>query len=160
MCVCVLSVVQLLQFLYEESLHRGVTIVYATHIFDGMQAWATHVAHMASGKMVTFGQVDQFIEAQQQQQHSAKDTQVRRVDSFVCGGCPSLPIYVCVCGAECCGQVSCRRRLIVAAALVDQSPGAAHLTVDQVMYVCMCGMSICPASHTYMRRCVCVCVCV
>ena len=73
LCLSLVGAVQLLQFLYEESVQRGVTIIYATHIFDGMQAWATHVAHMASGKMVRFGHVDKFIEAlnkdrQQQQQ--------------------------------------------------------------------------------------------
>ncbi|CEM14107.1 unnamed protein product [Vitrella brassicaformis CCMP3155] len=76
----------LLQFLYEESVQRRVTIVYATHIFDGMQAWATHVAHMASGKMVRFGHVDKFIEAlnkdrQQQQGDSTANTQSAAVKS-------------------------------------------------------------------------------
>eukprot|EP00386_Alphamonas_edax_P013945 GDKI01042902.1.p2 GENE.GDKI01042902.1~~GDKI01042902.1.p2 ORF type:complete len:148 (-),score=60.86 GDKI01042902.1:410-853(-) len=51
----------LLQFLFEESELRGVTIIYATHIFDGMQAWATKLAHMANGKMVKFGDCEQMI---------------------------------------------------------------------------------------------------
>jgi len=51
----------LLQFLWEESEHRGVTIVYATHIFDGMQAWASHVVHMAYGKVLRFGSAESLI---------------------------------------------------------------------------------------------------
>lgn len=31
----------LLQFLYEESVERGVTVLYATHIFEGLGNWAT-----------------------------------------------------------------------------------------------------------------------
>ncbi|CAM40294.1 putative ABC transporter [Leishmania braziliensis MHOM/BR/75/M2904] len=30
----------LMQFLYEESVQRGVTVVYSTHIFGGLEGWA------------------------------------------------------------------------------------------------------------------------
>ncbi|KAG5472737.1 hypothetical protein LSCM4_02060 [Leishmania orientalis] len=33
----------LLQFLYEESVQRGVTVVYSTNIFGGLQGWADAV---------------------------------------------------------------------------------------------------------------------
>ncbi|KAH9579832.1 ABC transporter-like [Trypanosoma melophagium] len=33
----------LLSFLYSESVHRGVTIVYATHIFGGLEHWPSVV---------------------------------------------------------------------------------------------------------------------
>ncbi|KAK7194249.1 ATP-binding cassette protein subfamily H, member 3 [Novymonas esmeraldas] len=33
----------LLQFLYEESMQRGVTVVYSTHIFGGLEGWADAV---------------------------------------------------------------------------------------------------------------------
>ncbi|KPI90392.1 putative Abc transporter [Leptomonas seymouri] len=33
----------LLQFLYEESTQRGVTVVYSTHIFGGLEGWANTV---------------------------------------------------------------------------------------------------------------------
>ncbi|RKO87339.1 hypothetical protein BDK51DRAFT_25522, partial [Blyttiomyces helicus] len=39
----------LLRFLTEETQKRDATIVYATHIFDGLGGWPTHVAHMADG---------------------------------------------------------------------------------------------------------------
>ena len=42
----------LLTFLREESEERGVTIVYCTHIFDGLDGWASHVAYVKKGEMV------------------------------------------------------------------------------------------------------------
>lgn len=36
-----------------ESVERGATILYATHIFDGLNAFPTHVAHMRHGEFVT-----------------------------------------------------------------------------------------------------------
>ena len=41
-----------MQFLTEECEGpRKATIVYATHIFDGLDAWPTHVAFLARGKL-------------------------------------------------------------------------------------------------------------
>ncbi|KII94761.1 hypothetical protein PLICRDRAFT_148930 [Plicaturopsis crispa FD-325 SS-3] len=39
----------LLTFLRKDSETRGATILYATHIFDGLNAFPTHVAHMRFG---------------------------------------------------------------------------------------------------------------
>ncbi|KAL1527200.1 hypothetical protein AB1Y20_015879 [Prymnesium parvum] len=41
----------LLSFLREESTQRGVSILYCTHIFDGLDGWATHLAYVVKGKM-------------------------------------------------------------------------------------------------------------
>lgn len=30
---------------------RGASIVYATHIFDGLETWATHIAYVEDGKL-------------------------------------------------------------------------------------------------------------
>ncbi|KAG9104896.1 CCR4-NOT regulatory complex component [Ceratobasidium sp. 370] len=43
----------LLSFLKEESETRGATILYATHIFDGLNNFPTHVAHMRFGSFVS-----------------------------------------------------------------------------------------------------------
>ncbi|CUA76924.1 putative ABC transporter ATP-binding protein C20G4,01 [Schizosaccharomyces pombe 972h-] [Rhizoctonia solani] len=43
----------LLNFLKEESETRGATILYATHIFDGLNTFPTHVAHMRFGQFVS-----------------------------------------------------------------------------------------------------------
>ncbi|KLO08821.1 P-loop containing nucleoside triphosphate hydrolase protein [Schizopora paradoxa] len=42
----------LLTFLMGESETRGATILYATHIFDGLNNFPTHVAHMRFGEFV------------------------------------------------------------------------------------------------------------
>lgn len=36
----------LLQFLFEESVKRSVTVIYCTHIFDGMEGWASQAVHI------------------------------------------------------------------------------------------------------------------
>ncbi|KAL0059151.1 CCR4-NOT regulatory complex component [Marasmius tenuissimus] len=43
---------ELLKFLEEESKTRNATIIYATHIFDGLNDFPTHVAHMRDGAFV------------------------------------------------------------------------------------------------------------
>ena len=41
-----------MKFLTEECEGpRRATIIYATHIFDGLDAWPTHVAFLARGKL-------------------------------------------------------------------------------------------------------------
>ena len=42
--VCVRQ--DLLRWLEKESVERGATIVYATHIFDGLDDWATHLFYL------------------------------------------------------------------------------------------------------------------
>lgn len=43
----------LLDFLTEESKTRNATILYATHIFDGLDNFPTHISHMRNGAFVT-----------------------------------------------------------------------------------------------------------
>eukprot|EP00658_Telonema_sp_P-2_P027236 TRINITY_DN2106_c0_g1_i4.p1 TRINITY_DN2106_c0_g1~~TRINITY_DN2106_c0_g1_i4.p1 ORF type:complete len:251 (-),score=57.47 TRINITY_DN2106_c0_g1_i4:568-1320(-) len=54
----VVSRSDLLAYLKEETETRGATILYATHIFDGLDHWATHLAHVQAGgvlrKVATF----------------------------------------------------------------------------------------------------------
>ncbi|MBI4511956.1 MAG: ATP-binding cassette domain-containing protein [Deltaproteobacteria bacterium] len=42
----------LLALLKEESITRQATVLYATHIFDGLNEWATHLAFMDGGRVV------------------------------------------------------------------------------------------------------------
>ena len=39
----------LLRFLREECDERGATVIYSTHIFDGLDDWPTHVLHLKDG---------------------------------------------------------------------------------------------------------------
>ncbi|KAJ3035134.1 CCR4-NOT regulatory complex component [Rhizophlyctis rosea] len=47
----VLARSNLLRFLKEETQTRNATILYATHIFDGLGGWPTHLAHMVEGTL-------------------------------------------------------------------------------------------------------------
>ncbi|KAG8218842.1 P-loop containing nucleoside triphosphate hydrolase protein [Butyriboletus roseoflavus] len=44
---------ELLTFLRDDSIARGATILYATHIYDGLNSFPTHVAHMRLGSFLT-----------------------------------------------------------------------------------------------------------
>ena len=45
----VLGRADLLAYLRAETEERGACIVYATHIFDGLESWATHLMYLADG---------------------------------------------------------------------------------------------------------------
>ncbi|XP_073287909.1 ABC transporter I family member 20-like [Primulina huaijiensis] len=47
----VLARSDLLRFLKKECEERGATIIYATHIFDGLEGWPSHIAYVARGKL-------------------------------------------------------------------------------------------------------------
>ena len=51
----ILGRLDLLKFLKQECEQRGATVVYATHIFDGMEPWMTHIAFTSDGKLVYGG---------------------------------------------------------------------------------------------------------
>merc|ERR1719258_690652 len=45
----VVTRMNLLQFLKEETEERGVTVVYCTHIFDGHDGWPSNVVYLWRG---------------------------------------------------------------------------------------------------------------
>ncbi|KAK6164449.1 hypothetical protein DH2020_001313 [Rehmannia glutinosa] len=45
----VVARMDLLEFFKEECEQRGATIVYATHIFDGLETWATDLVYVQDG---------------------------------------------------------------------------------------------------------------
>ncbi|KAL6340245.1 hypothetical protein AAG906_040681 [Vitis piasezkii] len=47
----VVARMDLLEFFKEECDQRGATIVYATHIFDGLETWATDLAYVQEGDL-------------------------------------------------------------------------------------------------------------
>ncbi|PWA34688.1 non-intrinsic ABC protein 9 [Artemisia annua] len=47
----VLARADLLTFLKKECEVRGATIIYATHIFDGLENWPSHMVYVANGKL-------------------------------------------------------------------------------------------------------------
>jgi CCR4-NOT complex subunit CAF16 len=71
--VCVRQ--DLLQWLVKESETRGATILYATHIFDGLDDWATHLCYLTDrGQCGWQGRMDQLDVYQKlkAEQHPAK----------------------------------------------------------------------------------------
>jgi len=47
----------LLEFLRSDSDRRGTAVLYATHIFDAMDEWATHLAWMSGGRLRLFAAI-------------------------------------------------------------------------------------------------------
>jgi CCR4-NOT complex subunit CAF16 len=63
----------LLELLREESTSRGVCILYATHIFDRMEEWASHIALMHEGKLQLkqpLDRIDELARLRRQGRHS------------------------------------------------------------------------------------------
>eukprot|EP00199_Chlamydomonas_sp_CCMP681_P006759 CAMPEP_0119114310 /NCGR_PEP_ID=MMETSP1180-20130426/47067_1 /TAXON_ID=3052 ORGANISM="Chlamydomonas cf sp, Strain CCMP681" /NCGR_SAMPLE_ID=MMETSP1180 /ASSEMBLY_ACC=CAM_ASM_000741 /LENGTH=279 /DNA_ID=CAMNT_0007102785 /DNA_START=93 /DNA_END=932 /DNA_ORIENTATION=+ len=63
----VLGRADLMQFLKEECETRGACIVYATHIFDGLEFWPTHMAYVARGRLQMLKEAHEVPELQQGQ---------------------------------------------------------------------------------------------
>ncbi|GMH38200.1 hypothetical protein BSKO_06084 [Bryopsis sp. KO-2023] len=58
----VLGRADLMRFLTEECEQRGASIIYATHIFDGLEGWPTHMSFLAGGHLKVFEKVSAFPE--------------------------------------------------------------------------------------------------
>lgn len=43
-----------LEYLRRDSVENGTTIIYATHIFDGLNDWFTHLAYMNDGTVTRY----------------------------------------------------------------------------------------------------------
>ena len=51
-----------LAYIKSESETNGLTVVYATHIFDGLDDWATHIGYVADRTMAKFGEEASFAD--------------------------------------------------------------------------------------------------
>ena len=49
-----------LDWLKRETEERGATVVYATHIFDGVSTWPSHLVHMRLGRVSEWGKAEEF----------------------------------------------------------------------------------------------------
>ena len=54
-----------LNHLKVEAEAGGAAIVYATHIFDGLDEWPTHIAYVGEGRLLKFGRVEEFADLQE-----------------------------------------------------------------------------------------------
>ena len=60
----VLARARFLAFLRKETETRGCMVVYATHILESAQSWATHLVRMSLGKSKIFGDRKTVLEAE------------------------------------------------------------------------------------------------
>lgn len=51
---------QFLDWLKRETEERLATVVYATHIFDGVSGWPSHLVHMRLGQVREWGKAEEF----------------------------------------------------------------------------------------------------
>jgi CCR4-NOT complex subunit CAF16 len=58
----VLSRADLLRFLRAESEQHGVTIIYASHVLEGLAAWGTHLAFLSPGRLRRFARLEDVAE--------------------------------------------------------------------------------------------------
>lgn len=63
----VLGRADLMSFLKQECVERGATIIYATHIFDGLESWPSHLMYVAQGRLQVFEAAANIPELQQGQ---------------------------------------------------------------------------------------------
>ena len=68
----------LLDYLKDES-RKGATILYATHIFDGLGDWPSHVAHIRNGTVVAVHDFKNFPELEQAKSVPSFDSPLLRV---------------------------------------------------------------------------------
>jgi CCR4-NOT complex subunit CAF16 len=73
----------LLGFLREESEARGLTIVYATHIFDGLERWATHLCHLQRGRVRLLARLDALPELERLRAQGAPSPLLATVESWL-----------------------------------------------------------------------------
>jgi len=59
---------QFLEWLKEETQKRPCTVMYATHITDGLSGWPTHLVRMTLGQVREFGTIESFFPAQTKQE--------------------------------------------------------------------------------------------
>lgn len=58
----VLARARFLEFLKQETETRECTVVYATHILESAQAWATHLVRVTLGGVREFGKTEEMVE--------------------------------------------------------------------------------------------------
>jgi CCR4-NOT complex subunit CAF16 len=74
----------LLNFLVKETESRNATIVYATHIFDGLASWPTHLVHMSDGTILHTRACNDFPELEEARtRHSDNSPLLRVVESWL-----------------------------------------------------------------------------
>jgi len=73
----------LLDFLKQETEERGATVLYATHIFDGLDDWATHLAYQTEGAVSRFSELNEYEEFKSLQVAGSKAPLLEMVEQWL-----------------------------------------------------------------------------
>lgn len=84
----VIARTDLLRFLREETETRGTTIVYATHILDGLETWASHIAWLDGGGIRLFAPLVEVSELQRLREARVAAPLLRLVEGWLRGTIP------------------------------------------------------------------------
>jgi CCR4-NOT complex subunit CAF16 len=82
----VIARADLLSFLRAETTERGATIFYATHILDGLDGWATHLAFLSDGAIRWMGPLGALRELQELHEASVPSPLLRLVERWLRDG--------------------------------------------------------------------------
>ena len=87
----VIARADLLRFLREECETRGTTILYATHILDGLDAWATHLAFLDGGVVSVHAPLSEIAELSSLRASQNASPLLRLVEGWLRGAVPRVP---------------------------------------------------------------------
>jgi len=73
----------LLAYLREDTEQRGTAILYATHIFDTLDDWATHLAYIAHGRLVLCSPLAGIAELQALRERGSSAPLLRLIDGWL-----------------------------------------------------------------------------
>lgn len=73
----------LLEFLRHETETEKTTILYATHIFDSLDDWATHLAYMHDGRVTLMSELGQVAEWAELRKTGVSSPLLRLVDRWL-----------------------------------------------------------------------------
>jgi CCR4-NOT complex subunit CAF16 len=79
----VLARQDLLAFLRRESEEQATTILYASHIFDSLEEWATHLVYMVRGKVALMAPIADIEELHQWRRSGHSTPLLRLVDHWL-----------------------------------------------------------------------------
>ena len=71
-----------LAFLKAES-ERGATILFATHIFGGLDDWFTHIMYIDQGRVKRYGRVEEIAEFQARREEGCNAPLLRTVEAWI-----------------------------------------------------------------------------
>jgi CCR4-NOT complex subunit CAF16 len=74
--------VDLLELLREETERHGATILYATHIFDALEDWATHVAYVRAGRLARLARLEELGELSELRRRGVASPLYRTIEGW------------------------------------------------------------------------------